>query len=273
MKKERVDILLVQQGLFASREQAKRAVMAGQIVGKNEERLDKPGEKIDPETTLRVKGQVNPYVSRGGFKLAKALDVFKISVQDQLVLDIGASTGGFTDVVLQHGAKMVYALDVGYNQLAWKLREDPRVQVMERVNFRYSKPEDFEFGMPDFAVTDVSFISLKLIMPPLTKILKANGCLVALIKPQFEAGREAVGKHGIVRDRKVHEQVLNEILTFAQAQGFQVLGLDFSPITGGSGNIEFLTYLKLVGPENVIENRAIDINQVVDQAWQVLLAK
>lgn len=273
MKKERVDILLVQQGLFSSREQAKRAVMAGQVVGKNDERLDKPGEKIDPETVLRVKGQVNPYVSRGGFKLAKALDVFKIAVTDQVVLDIGASTGGFTDVVLQNGAKMVYALDVGYNQLAWKLREDPRVTVMERVNFRYSKPEDFELGLPDFAVTDVSFISLKLIMPPLTKILKTNGCLVALIKPQFEAGREAVGKHGIVRDRKVHEQVLTEILDFAQSQGFQVLGLDFSPITGGSGNIEFLTYLKLVGQDNVTQNPEIDIKATVDQAWQVLLTK
>lgn len=273
MKKERVDILLVQQGLFTSREQAKRAVMAGQVVGKNEERLDKPGEKIDPEIRLRVKGQVNPYVSRGGFKLAKALDVFKINLKDLLVLDIGASTGGFTDVSLQHGARMVYALDVGYNQLAWKLREDDRVKVMERVNFRYSQPQDFDEGLPDFVVTDVSFISLKLILPPLTKILKPDGGLVALIKPQFEAGREAVGKHGIVRDRRVHESVLKEILTFAETTGFKVCGLDFSPITGGSGNIEFLAYFKLESQAIVQRSFDAEIKQVVDEAWQVLLAK
>ncbi|MFD1465554.1 TlyA family RNA methyltransferase [Lapidilactobacillus mulanensis] len=273
MKKERVDILLVQQGLFTSREQAKRAVMAGQVVGKNEERLDKPGEKIDPEITLRVKGQTNPYVSRGGFKLAKALDSFQIDLKDLLLLDIGASTGGFTDVALKNGAKMVYALDVGYNQLAWKLREDERVKVMERVNFRYSKPEDFDLGMPDFAVTDVSFISLELILPPLTKILKPNGGLVALIKPQFEAGRESVGKHGIVRDRKVHEAVLNKILTFAEKTGFKVCGLDFSPITGGSGNIEFLAYFKLTADITSTYESSFDVKKVVDDAWQVLLAK
>lgn len=272
IKKERVDILLVQQGLFSSREQAKRAVMAGQVVNDHEERLDKPGEKIPIETTLRVKGQVNPYVSRGGFKLAKALKVFKISVQDKIVLDIGSSTGGFTDVSLQNGAKLVYALDVGYNQLAWKLREDPRVDVMERVNFRYSQPADFTLGQPQFAVTDVSFISLELILPPLTKILVPGGGLVALIKPQFEAGREHVGKHGIVRDAKVHIAVLEKILNFAQSQGFSVAGLDFSPITGGSGNIEFLAYFKLTNSVETatIKNYDAEIEQVVAQAWAVL---
>ncbi|WP_261806842.1 TlyA family RNA methyltransferase [Lapidilactobacillus luobeiensis] len=274
MKKERVDILLVQQGLFTSREQAKRAVMAGQVVGKNEERLDKPGEKIDPETVLRVKGQINPYVSRGGFKLAKAQQVFEIDFAGTTVLDIGASTGGFTDVALQNGARLVYALDVGYNQLAWKLREDPRVVVMERQNFRYSQPADFTQGQPTIAVTDVSFISLALILPPLTKILSPGGHLAALIKPQFEAGREHVGKHGIVRDPAVHRAVLTKILTFAETQGYQVMGLDFSPITGGSGNIEFLAYFKLIGDQTAVIPFANQrIESVVAQAWATLASK
>lgn len=274
MKKERVDVLLVQQGLFTSREQAKRAVMAGQVVGYHDERLDKPGEKIDPAIQLRVKGQVNPYVSRGGYKLAKALRVFHLSVRDLLVLDIGASTGGFTDVVLQNGAKAVYALDVGYNQLAWKLREDPRVKVMERVNFRYAKPDNFTAGQPDFAVTDVSFISLEHILPPLMAILKVGGGLVALIKPQFEAGRQSVGKHGIVRDPEIHRQVIKKILDFAQAHCFQVLGLAYSPITGGTGNIEFLAYFKLVSAADQASLQPFSesrIKQVVADAWQQLM--
>ncbi|MFC6315995.1 TlyA family RNA methyltransferase [Lapidilactobacillus achengensis] len=274
MKKERVDILLVQQGLFTSREQAKRAVMAGQVVGKNDERLDKPGEKIDPAISLRVKGQVNPYVSRGGFKLAKAQDVFAIDFAGATVLDIGASTGGFTDVALQNGARLVYALDVGYNQLAWKLREDPQVVVMERQNFRFSQPTDFTQGQPTIAVTDVSFISLELILPPLTKILAPGGHLAALIKPQFEAGRDHVGKHGIVRDPAVHRTVLTKILDFAQTQGYQVMGLDFSPITGGSGNIEFLAYFKLIGQETpLVPYDPQTVDQVVANAWSVLTSK
>ena len=244
MSKERIDVLLVEQGLFLSREQAKRAVMAGEVYDQNNERLDKPGVKIAADSILHVKGKTMPYVSRGGLKLAKALDVFDIDLNGLTVLDIGASTGGFTDVALQAGAKMSYALDVGYNQLAWKLREDPRVNVMERVNFRYSKPEDFTDGPVEFAMTDVSFISLKLILPPLKSILQPGGHAVALIKPQFEAGPANVGKKGIVRDPEVHRMVLNMIVDFALGAGFNVLGLDFSPIKGGEGNIEFLIHLQ-----------------------------
>ena len=216
MEKQRVDILLVKQGLFDSREQAKRAVMAGEILGKNNERLDKPGEKIPVTTTLHMKGHKMPYVSRGGLKLAKALKVFGISVKDKTVLDIGSSTGGFTDVMLQNGAKLSYALDVGTNQLVWQLREDPRVVVMEQTNFRYSKLADFDHGQPEFASIDVSFISLRLILPPLAKILIPGGEVVALIKPQFEAGKEKVGKHGIIKDHAVHREVLEDVLSFAR---------------------------------------------------------
>ena len=243
MEKQRVDILLVKQGLFDSREQAKRAVMAGEILGKNNERLDKPGEKIPVTTTLHMKGHKMPYVSRGGLKLAKALKVFDISVKDKTVLDIGSSTGGFTDVMLQNGAKLSYALDVGTNQLVWQLREDPRVVVMEQTNFRYSKLADFDHGQPEFASIDVSFISLRLILPPLAKILIPGGEVVALIKPQFEAGPENVGKHGIVHDHEVHANVIKHTMEVAQKIGFNILRVDYSPIKGGKGNIEFLIHL------------------------------
>lgn len=259
MKKERIDVLLVQQGLFESREQAKRAVMAGEILGENEERLDKPGMKVDPNVRLHFKGTKMPYVSRGGLKLEKALQTFNLSVKDKIVLDIGSSTGGFTDVSLQKGAKQVYALDVGTNQLVWKLRQDPRVVVMENTNFRYSKPEDFTQGQPSFATTDVSFISLKLILPPLYPILKDSGDLVALIKPQFEAGRDKVGKHGIVKDAATHTEVINTIIQFAVENKFDVCNLDFSPITGGHGNIEFLIHLKKSSNEGQISP---DVNPV-----------
>lgn len=243
MKKERVDVLAFTQGLFDTREKAKRAVMAGLVYTDKNERLDKPGEKISIDSLLQIKGQSLPYVSRGGLKLEKALSVFSIDVTDKILLDIGSSTGGFTDVALQNGAKLSYALDVGYNQLAWKIRQDPRVIVMERTNFRYSQPEDFQEGVPEIATIDVSFISLKLILPPLHKILSSGGQVVALIKPQFEAGKELVGKKGIVREASIHQQVLTDILTFAQTNGYAVAGLDYSPITGGEGNIEFLAYL------------------------------
>ena len=211
-----------------------------------------------------------PYVSRGGLKLAKALDVFDIDVSGLVVLDIGSSTGGFTDVMLQNGAKLSYALDVGTNQLVWKLREDPRVVVMENTNFRYSKLADFTSGQPEFASIDVSFISLKLILPVLKQILKTGGSVVSLIKPQFEAGREKVGKHGIVRDRKVHEEVLKNVLTMANAEGFDVLGLDYSPIKGGEGNIEFLAWLSSADAELGSISSKVNINEVIDRAYSNL---
>ncbi len=269
MKKERIDILLVRQGLFSSREQAKRAVMAGEILGENEERLDKPGMKIDSETKLHFKGTKMPYVSRGGLKLEKALKAFHLFVKNKVVLDIGSSTGGFTDVSLQKGAKLVYALDVGTNQLVWKLRQDERVVVMENTNFRYSKPEDFTHGQPEFATTDVSFISLKLILPPLHPILKDGGDLVALIKPQFEAGKEKVGKHGIIHDPKVHLEVINTIIRFAVENGYDVCDLDFSPITGGHGNIEFLVHLKKTTGTGIISPEVIP-EEIVKQAHATL---
>ncbi|MCP0886421.1 TlyA family RNA methyltransferase [Ligilactobacillus sp. WILCCON 0076] len=269
MKKERVDVLLVQQGLFDTREQAKRAVMAGEILGENEERLDKPGMKIAIETKLHFKGKKMPYVSRGGLKLEKALRVFKLSVRNKIILDIGSSTGGFTDVVLQKGAKMSYALDVGTNQLAWKLRQDERVVVMENTNFRYSKLADFTYGQPDFTTIDVSFISLHLILPNLHTIIKQGGVVVALIKPQFEAGKNRVGKNGIVRDENVHLDVLTDIITFAAQCGYDVNNLDFSPITGGEGNIEFLVQLTAVNGEGKIDSR-IDLNNTLRQAYLTL---
>ena len=265
IRKERVDVLLVQQGLSETREKAKRNVMAGLVCDEKNIRYDKPGEKIPTDTVLRLKGQALKYVSRGGLKLEKAMNSFGISFEDKILLDIGSSTGGFTDVALQNGAKMSYALDVGSNQLAWKLRQDERVEVMEKTNFRYSKLEDFTKGRPTISSIDVSFISLKLILPVLKEILAPEGEVVALIKPQFEAGREQVGKKGIIRDKKVHLSVLKEVLAFIQEFGFNVEALDYSPITGGDGNIEFLAYLKPtesglgeylsdISPEDVVEN-------------------
>lgn len=245
MPKERVDVLAYKQGLFETREQAKRGVMAGLVVNViNGERYDKPGEKIDDATELKLKGEKLKYVSRGGLKLEKALQVFEISVNGQTTIDIGASTGGFTDVMLQNGAKLVYAVDVGTNQLVWKLRQDERVRSMEQYNFRYAELADFTKGQPTFASIDVSFISLNLILPALHNILADDGQVVALIKPQFEAGRDQIGKNGIIRDNAVHQKVLETVTSFAVDFGFTVKGIDFSPIQGGHGNIEFLAYLQ-----------------------------
>ncbi|MFW6740126.1 MULTISPECIES: TlyA family RNA methyltransferase [Leuconostoc] len=266
--KERVDVLLVQQGLFESREQAKRAVMAGEILGENEERLDKAGQKIPVTTELHFKGEKLKYVSRGGLKLEKALNTYDLSVQDKIVLDIGSSTGGFTDVSLQNGAKLVYALDVGTNQLVWKLRRDARVKVMENTNFRYAKLTDFTFGQPDFATIDVSFISLGLILPPLADIIAKNGQVVALIKPQFEAGREHVGKNGIIKDSSVHREVLQQTITMMVREGFSVEHLTFSPIKGGQGNIEFLAVLQRVEEPKIADD--IDIDQLLISTYQQL---
>ena len=265
MPKERVDVLAYKQGLFDTREQAKRGVMAGLVVNViNGERYDKPGEKIDAGTELKLKGEKLKYVSRGGLKLEKALQVFGLSVDGQTTIDIGASTGGFTDVMLQNGAKLVYAVDVGTNQLVWKLRQDARVRSMEQYNFRYAQLADFTEGQPTFASIDVSFISLKLILPAIHAILADQGQVVALIKPQFEAGREQIGKNGIIRDKAVHQKVLEQVTAFALADGFSVKGLDFSPIQGGHGNIEFLAHLeKSADPQSQV---AAHIPEIVEKA-------
>lgn len=266
--KERVDILLVERGLCETREKAKRSIMAG-LVYSNETRIDKAGEKISIEAPLQLKGSQLKYVSRGGLKLEKALEIFDMSVSGKLMLDIGSSTGGFTDCALQNGAKHCYALDVGSNQLAWKIRSDERVTVMEKTNFRYSKPEDFTEGLPEFATIDVSFISLSLILPVLKTILIPGGDVMALVKPQFEAGRENVGKKGIVRDPKVHLDVLEETANMATKIGFVVKNASYSPITGGEGNIEFLFHL--VNPKEEQEVEAFtSFKEVVDFAHNEL---
>lgn len=272
MPKERVDVLSHKQGLFETREQAKRGVMAGLVVAViNGHRYDKPGEKIDEATELKLKGEKLKYVSRGGLKLEKALEVFGLSVEGKLCLDIGASTGGFTDVMVQSGADLVYAVDVGTNQLVWKLRQNERVVSMEQYNFRYAQLADFDRGQPSFASIDVSFISLGLILPALHEILAAGGQVVALIKPQFEAGREQIGKNGIVKDPAVHTKVLEEVTAMAVETGFSVLGLDFSPIQGGQGNVEFLAHLeKADQPVNQVTSQ---IKALVEAAHQTFKAK
>lgn len=260
MGKERADVLCVSQGLFESREKAKRAIMAG-IVYNDSTRIDKPGEKIDTTAELRIKGKTMPYVSRGGLKLEKAIKELNFNVEDKVMLDIGSSTGGFTDCALQNGAKYVYALDVGTNQLAWKLRIDDRVKVMEQTNFRNCTKEMFTLPV-ERASIDVSFISLTLILPTLAKIIEKNGEVCALIKPQFEAGKEKVGKGGIVKDKKVHLEVVEKIYLFANSIGFSVKNISFSPITGGEGNIEYLMILKYT--KDTILNQKIDIKEIVD---------
>lgn len=259
--KERLDVLLVEQGHFDSRERAKAAVMAG-LVYVDGEKIEKAGTKLPREIKLTVKGAVHPYVGRGGLKLEKALREFGIDLAGAVMLDIGSSTGGFTDCALKNGASFVYAIDVGYNQLDWSLRSDPRVGVMERTNFRYIRPGDLKGPAPTFASIDVSFISLKLILPALYPLYPGTGETVALIKPQFEAGRELVGKSGVVRDPDVHREVLAETLRFAEEAGFFVKGLTYSPITGGEGNIEFLAYLT---------TKTVDSGAIAAERWKPLI--
>lgn len=265
MTKERIDVLAYNQGLFETREQAKRGVMAGIVINaENGERFDKPGEKIKDDVALAIKGEKLPYVSRGGLKLARALSYFGLSVSGKTTLDIGSSTGGFTDVMLQDGAKLVYAVDVGTNQLAWKIRQDARVVVMEQFNFRYAKVDDFTHELPAFASIDVSFISLSLILPALFDILITGGNVVALIKPQFEAGREQIGKNGIIKDPKIHEAVIQNVVNMANGIGFSTIGLTSSPIKGGHGNIEFLLHLSK--EVSVVDSIATDISRIVRDA-------
>jgi len=250
MKKIRLDQLVYDLGLTESRERAKASVMSGRVFV-NGQRADKPGMPVAPDARVELRGETLPFVSRGGYKLDKALRVFPVEVAGKLCIDCGASTGGFTDVLLQHGAARVYAVDVGYGQLAWKLRTDERVVNIERTNLRYISEKEIPEPL-DLAVMDLSFISVRLVLPAVKALLKPDAELICLIKPQFEAGREAVGKKGVVRDSAVHEAVLREILAFAPTIGLSVLGLDYSPIKGPEGNIEYLCHMKngsCVSPE------------------------
>lgn len=243
-EKKRLDLLLVEKGFFPSREQARAAIMAGDV-SISGVLVDKPGQKVpaDPDVTVRAKLR---YVSRGGLKLEKALEVFAIELQGRVMLDIGASTGGFTDCALQNGARIVYAVDVGYGQIAWSLRNDPRVCVLERTNIRYLEKAVFKSGVPDFITIDVSFISLCLVLPRVDFLLdQYEG--IALVKPQFEAGREKVGKKGVVKDPSVHRDVLKKVIDCLSALSCSVLGLDYSPVKGPEGNIEYLLHFQKGG--------------------------
>lgn len=241
--KERLDVILVKQGFAPSREKAKAILMAGNVFVDGQ-REDKAGTTFDESKIhIEVKGSTLKYVSRGGLKLEKAMSEFPITLTHAVCMDIGASTGGFTDCMLQNGADKVYAVDVGHGQLAWKLRSDERVVCMEKTNFRYVTPEDIGEQI-DFASVDVSFISLTKILLPARNLLRSRGCMVCLIKPQFEAGRDKVGKKGVVRDPKVHEEVAHKIIDYADMIGFEVKGLTYSPIKGPEGNIEYLLYIE-----------------------------
>ncbi|MDR0951900.1 MAG: TlyA family RNA methyltransferase [Oscillospiraceae bacterium] len=242
MKKSRLDALVFERGLTESRERAKSSIMAG-LVYVDGVRSDKPGAAVSPEAVIELRGETTPYVSRGGLKLEKALRVFGVDPEGEICIDCGASTGGFTDVLLQNGAKRVYAVDVGYGQLAWKLRSDERVVVMERTNVRLLTPDKLP-EKPSLAVMDLSFISLRLVLPPVRELLTENGRLVCLIKPQFEAGRERVGKNGVVREKSTHIEVLSDFVRFAGEAGLILLGLDYSPVRGPAGNIEYLAFLQ-----------------------------
>lgn len=269
--KERLDVLLTERGFFDSREKAKAVIMAGEVFV-NGQREDKAGSKFDREAEIEVKGKVLKYVSRGGLKLEKAVEVYGLNLMDKTCIDIGSSTGGFTDCMLQNGAAKVYAIDVGTNQLAWKLREDKRVVSMEKTNIRYVTEE----GIPekaDFASVDVSFISLTKVLPAAVNLLKDEAYMVCLIKPQFEAGREKVGKKGVVRDLSVHKEVIELVINFAIGLNLFIKGLTFSPVKGPEGNIEYLLYMqkrneKMSGAET--DKIIKDIEKVVDEAKTTL---
>ncbi len=264
MKKVRLDQLVYEQGHTESRERAKTTIMAG-LVFVNGQRADKPGMAVSPDVQLEVRGSALPFVSRGGYKLDKALKVFPVDPAGKICLDCGASTGGFTDVLLQHGAKKVYSVDVGYGQLAWKLRTDERVVNLERTNLRYVTEEQIPEPI-ELAVMDVSFISIRLVIPAVHRLLLPDADYICLIKPQFEAGREEVGKKGVVRDSAVHEHVVREILDFAQAEGFSVLGLDYSPIKGPEGNIEYICHLRNCAGQS----KEFDVAAVVKASHEAL---
>ena len=260
--KERLDVLLVNRGLAPSREKAKTMIMAGNVFVNNN-REDKAGSTFPEDCIIEIHGATLKYVSRGGLKLEKAMTHFGIGLEGKVCMDIGASTGGFTDCMLQNGAVKVYAVDVGYGQFAWKLRQDPRVVCMEKTNIRYVTPEQIEDPL-DFASVDVSFISLTKVLGPARALLKDNGQMVCLIKPQFEAGREKVGKKGVVRDKKVHEEVIENVTQFALSNGFSIHALEYSPIKGPEGNIEYLVYIEK--SEEPVQAEQVDIHAVVEAA-------
>lgn len=264
MKKERLDTLLVKNNLFTSRERARATIMAGKVLV-NEVKIEKPGTMVVADAKIRLLGEIHPYVSRGGLKLQKALEKFGILLEGKVMADVGASTGGFTDCALQSGASKVYSIDVGYGQLDWKLRQDPRVVVWERTNIRNVTPENFEDAV-DFASIDVSFISLRLVIPVVKRFLKPAGEIVCLIKPQFEAGKERIGKKGVVRDSKVHLAILSEMMEVFSENQLGVKGLTFSPITGPEGNIEFLAYLRLDSAEKPSPEMLEEIGEEAHQS-------
>lgn len=265
-EKKRLDVALTELGFCESREKAKSLIMAG-IVFVNNQKSDKAGNTVKPDDVIEVRGEVLKYVSRGGLKLEKAMTAFELSLDGFVCADIGASTGGFTDCMLQNGAKKVFAIDVGYGQLAWKLRTDERVVNLERTNFRYVTKEIIPDEL-DFASVDVSFISLSLILPVMRTLLKDGGRAVCLIKPQFEAGKENVGKKGVVREKSVHIAVINKIIDLVSENKFSLLGLDFSPVKGPEGNIEYLCYIeKNENPERICETTA---EEVVEASYAAL---
>ena len=266
--KERLDVLLVKKNLAESREKAKAVIMAG-IVYVDDEKEDKAGSMFEETAKIEVRGSTLKYVSRGGLKLEKAMTHFGVTLDQKICMDVGASTGGFTDCMLQNGAVKVYSVDVGHGQLAWKLRNDPRVVCMEKTNIRYVTPEE----IPDriqFVSIDVSFISLTKVLGPVKALMEPEGQVVCLIKPQFEAGREKVGKKGVVRERSVHLEVIRMVAAFAGSIGFEALHLEFSPIKGPEGNIEYLLHLRNDAGGNVYENSSIDAEEIVNQAHETL---
>ena len=265
-KKERLDVLLVKRGLAESREKAKAIIMTGNVFVE-EQREDKAGSTFAEDAQIRIKGTPMKYVSRGGYKLEKAMELWHVPLQDKLCMDVGSSTGGFTDCMLQNGAVKVYAIDVGTNQLAWKLRQDERVVSMEKTNIRYVTPEDIADPI-DFSSIDVAFISLTKVLIPVWNLLKNGGRVVCLVKPQFEAGRETVGKKGVVRDKKVHEEVVCHIMTYALSMGFEILGLSYSPIKGPEGNIEYLLYIEKPQDAQALTEIAEEADQKAEEQFE-----
>lgn len=268
VKKERLDVVLVNSGLTDSREKAKTLIMTGNVFV-NGQREDKVGTKIDPSADIEIKGNPIPFVSRGGLKLDKAVHQFGLNLKDKTCMDVGASTGGFTDCMLQNGARKVYSVDVGYGQLDWRLRRDSRVVCMEKTNIRYVTNEDIHDFL-DFVSIDVSFISLRKILLPIKQLMKEDGECVCLIKPQFEAGREKVGKKGVVRDPETHMEVINGVVDYAGSIGFKPVNLSYSPIKGPEGNIEYLLHIINTRSVTLEEKMLQSIKNIVDNAHEKL---